>query len=528
MSVQPHAHPVLTCREAQTLEREVLVDEAAEWLAMRRAGEGIARQVIEDYLEIRPVPEHLRVLALVGKGHNGGDALLACAQLLADYPRAKVDLVLATRVEALRSLTARALEQLEGRVQIHFIAEQSDVVLLTQMLLKFGGDAGFHICLDGLLGMSFKPPLREPVAALIAAVNAFERIDLRASVDLPSGAGDEVREGARRFDADFTYATGVVKRPLLGGIADCGRIRYVDLGFFDTTAGKAVVTEEVVLTDAVLDPVRRLRAAAADKRTYGHLFIVGGSAFMAGALLMTVKAAIRSGVGLVTAFAPASVASSFAAQVPEAIWIPWPENFHGMLNPRAMSLLLSRIHHASALVVGPGMGLGRSTELITQHIVKRVDLPILLDADALSVRGMEVVQKRRSDYARIVVTPHMGEFMRIGKLSAPNNSLEAMLGFSQVYHVVTVLKGSNTRISDGETVMYSTLGGAVLSRGGSGDMLSGLIGGMMAQRDVPVPLAVARGVTLHGLAAQRLARDKGQVAVNTTQILDYLPEVLRA
>jgi NAD(P)H-hydrate epimerase len=121
----------------------------------------------------------------------------------------------------------------------------------------------------------------------------------------------------------------------------------------------------------------------------------------------------------------------------------------------------------------------------------------------------------------------MGEFMRITKLPEPNNSVEAVLGVSQVYNIVTVLKGANTRISDGETVVYSTQGGPVLSRGGSGDMLSGLIGGMMAQNNTSVPAAVARGVLLHGLAAQRLARAKGQVLVHATQILDYLPEVLR-
>lgn len=527
MNVQSYAHPVLTCRQAKDLESALLTDEAAEWSAMKRAGLGIARLILEDYAEIRSVPDHLRILGLIGKGNNGGDALLACGQLLADYPRAQVDLIFTSPVDDMRPLAARALQQLEGRVRIHQVLVQSDVVKITEMLIDVGGGDGFHICIDGLLGMSFSPPLREPVAALIAAVNAFEAIDLRASVDLPSGVGDDVWEGARKFQADFSYATGVVKQALFAGIADCGRVRYVDLGFFDTPQGKALEAEERFLTDAVLNPIRRLRPAAVDKRAFGHLFIIGGSAFMPGALLMTVQAAVRTGVGLVTAFAPASVAGALAAQVPEAMWIPWPETYQGTLNPRAMSLLFNRIGHATAVLVGPGLGPGRYTELITQQIVKHVNLPILLDADALSLRAMEVVQKRRADFGRIVITPHMGEFMRITKLLEPNNSVEAVLGFSQVYNVVTVLKGANTRISDGETVMYSTQGGPVLSRGGSGDMLSGLIGGMMAQSNESVPPAVARGVMLHGLAAQRLARAKGQVLVNATQILDYLPEVLR-
>jgi len=526
MKLVTHAHPVLSCQQAKELESSVLADEAAEWSAMKRAGQGIARLVIEDYAELRPAPEHLRILALIGKGNNGGDALIACGQLLADFPRARVDLILTNSADELRPLAARALEQLEGRIEAHQISAQSDLTEITQMLSDAAECDRFHICIDGLLGMSFTSPLREPMSALIEAVNAFEAIDLRASVDLPSGKGDESGD-ALSFQADFTYATGIAKKPIFEGIADCGRVRYVDLGFFDSSEAERLNVQEAILTETVLDPIRRLRPAAVDKREFGHLFVVGGSAYMPGALLMAVQAAVRSGVGLVTAFAPASVAAVLSAQVPEAMWIPWPETANGTLNPRAMPLLLDRIDQASALIVGPGMGKDRSTEQVTQEIAKLVELPVLLDADALRARVMEVVQKRRPHFGRIVLTPHMGEFIRIAKLAEPDYSTETLLNFSASHQVVTVLKGANTRICDGQSVVYNTQGGPVLSRGGSGDILSGLIGGMIAQNNVCVPTAVARGVMLHGLSAQRLARAKGQVAVNTTQLLDYLPDVLR-
>lgn len=526
MSALPYAHPVLTCQQARELETSILVDESAEWSAMKLAGCGVARLIVEDYHELRCPPAHLRILALIGKGNNGGDALIACGQLLADFPRARVDLILTTPADELRPLAAKALQQLEGRVQAHQISSQSDVASITQMLIDAGEAEGFHICIDGLLGVSFSPPLREPLAALIEAVNAFEAIDLRASVDLPSGRGDAADDGLS-FQADFSYATGIAKKSLFTGIADCGRVRYVDLGFFDAPQADALPVKESILTDSVLNPMRRLRQAVVDKREFGHLFIVGGSAYMPGALLMAVQAAVRSGAGLVTAFAPASVAGALAAQVPEAMWIPWPETSHGTLSPRAMPLLLDRIGQATAVLVGPGMGKDRNTEMVTQEIVKLVELPILLDADALRVRVMEVAQKRRAHFGRIVLTPHMGEFMRIAKLSEPDYSIKALLDFSSAYRVVTVLKGANTRICDGESIIYNTQGGPVLSRGGSGDLLSGLIGGQIAQNSACVPTAVARGIMLHGQAAQRLARAKGQVAVHTTQLLDYLPEVLR-
>ncbi len=525
MKSQPHAQAVLTCEQAKRFESQVLQDESAEWAAMREAGQGIARAIVLDYQELRAVPDRLRILSLVGKGNNGGDALIACGQLLADFPRAQVDLILTTAADNFKPLAARALQQLEGRVKLHLF-EDGSVEQAEELLDSVSDGHGFHICIDGLLGMDFRPPLRPPLDALLQAVNVYEKIDLRAAVDLPTGAGDESVEG--KFVADFSYATGIAKKPLFEGIADCGRVRYLDLGFFDHPAAWTLEASEFILNAKVLKPLNRLRPAYVDKREFGHLFVVGGSAYMPGALLMTVQAAVRSGVGLVTAFAPESVAASLSAQVPEAMWIPWPETSNGTLSPRALPLLTDRVSAASAVLVGPGMGNDRNTELLAQEIVTKVECPLLFDADGLRPRVVEVAQRRKSHFGEVVITPHMGEFMRVAKISEPDYSTETLIEFSKLYRVITVLKGANTRICDGASISYNTIGGPVLSRGGSGDLLAGLIGGMIAQNSSSVATAVARGVMLHGLAAQRLARQKGQVMVRTTQLLDHLPDVLRS
>jgi NAD(P)H-hydrate epimerase len=493
---------------------------------MKRAGQGIARMVIEDYSEIRPAPAHLRLLGLIGKGNNGGDALIACGQLLADFPRASVDLILPHPVDSLGPLAAKAFQELEGRVRTHSIASDVSVSDAGDLLADLSGAERFHICFDGLLGMSFTPPLREPLCALLEAVNAFDLIDLRASVDLPSGRGDE--SDALCFRADFSYATGIAKRALFESTAHCGRVRYIDLGFFKNREAESRELEESILLPSILDSLCRLRPATVDKRTFGHLFIVGGSAQMPGALLMTVLAAVRSGVGLVTAFAPASIVSGLAARVPEAMWVPWPESANGTLNPRGLTLLLERVKDATAVLAGPGFGRDRNTELLTQEIVRQIECPVVLDADALRARVMEVAQRRKAQFGPVIVTPHMGEFMRMAKLAAVNYTAGALLDFSKFYKVVTVLKGSNTKICDGERIIYGTHGGPVLSRGGSGDLLAGLIGGMIAQDKKDAFAAVASGVALHGLAAEQLARAKGQVAVHTSELLDYLSAVLRA
>lgn len=525
MKILPHAHPVLSCEKAKQYESSVLNDEAAAWTAMQKAGAGVARCIVRDYQELRPLPDHLRILALVGKGNNGGDALIACGELLAQFPRARVDLILTGSTDDLKPMAARAFQGIEGRVKQHSFSAET-VEQAHDLLDGISQGCGFHVCLDGLLGMDFKPPLRSPLDLLIEAVNSYDSIDLRAAVDLPTGAGDE--PASLQFQADFSYATGIAKKPLFEGIAKCGRVRYIDLGFFNGSAEGVSGGSESVLTPKVLRSLNKLRPAHADKRKFGHLFIVGGSAFMPGALLMSVQAAVRSGVGLVTAFAPASVAATLSAQVPEAMWVPWPETSNGTLSPRALPLLMDRIGQASAVLVGPGLGSDRNTEMLTQQVANSVELPVIFDADGLRARVVEIAQKRKSSFGEIVVTPHMGEFMRIAKIHEPDYSAETLLAFSRIYRVITLLKGTNTRICDGESILYNTTGGPVFSRGGSGDLLSGLVGGMIAQSNSDVATAVARGVMLHGLAAQRLARAKGQIMVHTTQLLDYLPDVLRS
>ena len=244
--------------------------------------------------------------------------------------------------------------------------------------------------------------------------------------------------------------------------------------------------------------------------------------------MMAAEAAVRSSVGLVTAFAPASAAASLAAQVPEAMWVPWPETNDGSLAPDAIDLLLKRANQATALLIGPGMGNFDSTRLLAHKILTSVDTPTLLDADALHHEVISSILSRQANSAPIILTPHLGEFLRITKLPKSAVSNKALKAFCRQFQAITVLKGPYTRISDGAEVWYNVRGGPVLARGGSGDLLAGLIGGLVARKQLDVHSAIACGVLLHGMAAEQLAREKGQNCVHTRQLLDYLPDVIRA
>ena len=484
------SHPILTCAEARRLEAKRFAgDEVREWPAMLQAGRAVAAAMLADFAEIGGFPAAGRVLVLAGKGNNGGDALLAAQAVLERFPAAQADLVFALGERELRPLADRAYRSVAQAA-----GQRLRVVSSASLASRY------DLCLDGVFGFQFRPPAGPAVSALLDRVNALP-VRLRAAVDLPS---------AGRFRADFTYATGSVKAPILGD-ANAGRLRYLDLGFF---SGRERGPDRV-LTAALLAPLAELRPPQTDKRSQGHLLVLGGSRSYPGAVLMSVLAALRSGAGLVTAFVPESLAAAFAARAPEAMWVGWPETPDGGLALEGRQLLQMRLARADALVIGPGLGREPESLALVADLVKSVKVPVLLDADALQP---ELVRARKGP---LVLTPHAGEFARIAGKAA-------LRAFCRKSRATIVLKGPVTRVGDSATVFLSFFGGPVLARGGSGDLLAGLIGGLLAQTPNDPVLAACRGAVWHGLAADGLARAFGQTAVQTTQLLDFLPGALRA
>jgi ADP-dependent NAD(P)H-hydrate dehydratase / NAD(P)H-hydrate epimerase len=489
------AHPILSAGQTKALEARLFAGVAtAEWRAMQSAGLAVAEAVLADFNEIGGIPECPRILVLAGKGHNGGDALLAAQAILECYPHAHVDVRLVYGMRSMRPLALRSWQALQNQFPCR-------VREITGRALP----SSYDLCLDGLFGFQYRPPLDARASRMLEQVNALP-IKLRAAVDLPSGG-----DGKNAFRADFTYATGVLKGPVLSW-PNTGRVRYLDLGFFGP--GSAVESSDYVLTDRVLEPLRGWRKPQADKRSQGHLFVVAGSRNYPGAALMTVTAALRSGAGLVTAFVPESLVSVFAAQVPEAIWVGWPETPEGGLALEGRHLLQERISRATALVLGPGLGREAETVALAAAIVGSSPVPILVDADALQPEVISVAA------SSLVLTPHAGEYARIaGK--------RALREFAAALPATVVLKGSVTRICSDDAIYHSLFGGPVLARGGSGDLLAGIIGAQLARTPDDVAAAVCAGVVWHGSAADALARAQGAVAVRTTQLLDFLPAVLR-
>lgn len=509
------SHPVLNCSEAKAWEARVLGNEADEWSAMQAAGTALGEAIGEDFKEIGGLPLNARILVLVGKGHNGGDALLAVQVLLNQCKEAFAEVWLCFGEKALRPLARRALEELRNDFGTRISENDRPPV----------GDMDgsvWDLCIDGIFGFQFREPMDAETTGLITAVNAHPGIRFRAAVDLPSGVGD--KNATTVFRADFTYATGIVKQPLLASdvAAAVGRLRYLDLGFFKEAQPKDVTCAARVLTKETLRPLAAFRDAQTDKRTYGHLFVVGGSRSYPGAVVLAVRAALRSGAGLVTAFVPERLAPEYAARHPEAMWVGCPETNQGGLAQGTVDLIKERLARANALLIGPGMSAEPEVLRTMETIVRITNIPLVLDADALRPEVLAATGR-----SSVICTPHAGEYQRLGGKGGLHSS-------SSHGHLIVVLKGPLTRVvgvSDlAETgpTYYSPFGGPVLARGGSGDMLAGLIGGLLAQEPVNPLLAACRGVVWHGRAADLLARKRGQVAVEISEILEQLGPALHS
>jgi ADP-dependent NAD(P)H-hydrate dehydratase / NAD(P)H-hydrate epimerase len=487
--------PVLSPAGAREFEGRLFgSDERKEWKAMQHAGRSLAEAVLRDLAEAGGLPPAASVLVLAGTGNNAGDALIAARELLERHPKATADVLFAFGPRKLKPLATRAWRGLSEASRSRVRSVDAE---------KLSG--GYDLCLDGIFGFQYRPPLPLEAKAAIAASRRCA-IRFRAAVDLPTG-WDE----AGAFEADFTYATGSAKTPLLGSV-HAGRPRLLDLGFFKDS--KAEGKGDRVIRASILSPLAGLRPASSDKRSQGHLLLLGGTGGYPGAILMAALSALRSGVGLLTVFVPQSLVAAFASRAPEAIWVGLPETPGGGLAPGGLLRIMSVIGRASALAIGPGLGRDPETLALAMDLVKASTVPLVIDADALQP---DIV---RAGTMPRILTPHAGEYARI-------SGGKDLVAFAGEVAGVVVEKGPVTRISDGTGVYHSFFGGPVLSRGGSGDLLTGLVGGLLAQTPGDPLTAACRGVVWHGLAADHLARAHGQAAVHLSQWIDFLSPALR-
>lgn len=550
---------IVSATEMRNLEAAAVAAGTTTWRGlMERAARGVADVALE-MLGAAPAP----VLVLVGPGNNGGDALVVATHLHAaghavtlhiwkrtptahDWPwqqavRQRLPMVMAERdrgQHALRALVADA-----------------------------------RLVVDGWLGSGVDRPLPPDLAALVAVVNA-RRAALVLAIDLPTGINADTGAAAgAAVCADVTVATGLWKRGHFQGAAQraVGRLMLTTL---DLEQGLDTIMADKLSTQA-MRALLPARPADANKGTFGKVMVVGGSGQYPGAVFLAASGALRSGVGLVRVAVGRSIIGPLAASLHETPFLPLPEEDWGVLGPAAAQEVREHLAGYGALIIGPGLGSEEETHTFVRRLlgletakphgvgfIKTLPnaaqrnntnsvgfiriastaaaappsgeptLPaLLLDADALNILAATDDWHTHLAPGTVVLTPHPGEMARLLKLEGAAQINEDRVSHAQTaaaqWQQIVVLKGANTVIAhpDGR-VAVGPEGNAALAVAGTGDVLSGLIGGLLAQGMEPWP-AAQLGVWLHAAAGGKVRDELGDTGVTAGDLIARLPLVFR-
>jgi ADP-dependent NAD(P)H-hydrate dehydratase / NAD(P)H-hydrate epimerase len=502
--------PVLTPEEATDLDRETQLRGTGAEVLMERAGRAVARAA----REVAGGAYGRRAVVVCGKGNNGGDGLVAARHL--DRFGIRTTVVLLEAPVALRepaASNARRLAEVPG-VRVRTFHERG----LDRELARA------DVAVDALFGTGFRGMPEDAWAAAIAGLNASQAPVV--AVDIPSGVHGStgaVEGEAVRATLTVTFGAPKLGAVLMPGAEHAGVVRVVDIGFPDE-----LIRARAWLTEPS-DVGGWLPARDPDthKRASGVLVVVAGSRGMTGAARLIATAAGRIGAGLVTVASAEGSIPQIQAGLTEPTFLPLPETAAGTVALDAVEPVVERLEAADALAIGPGLTTDEGTVGFVREVVRRSPVPVVLDADGLNAFTGDgsTLADRQAD---AVLTPHVGEFSRLTGVKARDldadrpthvRALAAQTG------AVALLKGNRTVIADPDgRVFVNVTGSPVLATAGTGDVLTGMIGGLLA-RGVPPQEAAAAAAYLHGLAGLFAGRDLGEGAV-AGDVLQRVPEAV--
>lgn len=264
------------------------------------------------------------------------------------------------------------------------------------------------------------------------------------------------------------------------------------------------------------------------KGDYGHLLVLGGSLGFSGAVCLSAEAALKIGTGLVTVGVPGSLNNIFEIKLTEAMSLPLAED-RGVLSCEAFQKIRKFSDKIDLIVLGPGAGLKDTTKKLVIKVIKEIDKPIVVDADALTAlaANLKILLTRKTQ--KLILTPHLGEFSRLLKLDISEikkNKKKLVKEFALRYNLTLILKGKDTLISDGKRIFVNNTGNPGMATAGAGDVLAGIVGGLVAQ-GIGRFEAAKTGVYLHGLAGDCAARDKTQNCLVASDLIEYLPKAIK-
>jgi len=491
---------MITSREMRALEMNSEYYGVSRLQLMENAG----RRVVDE-IASRFEPKNARVAVFCGSGGNGGDGFVAARHLTC--LGFKVEVILAGKSSDIVDEEARrnwlALQPLKDTIVLH---EVYDSTLIPSVKAE--------VVVDALLGIGLKGTLRPPILQLVGKVNEMKAFCV--SVDVPTGINSdsgEVLGDAVRANLTVTFHK---TKPGLTKVKEyTGELIVKDIGLppeFEQFAGPGDVS-------LVVKP----RPPEVHKGDFGRLLVVGGSEVFSGAPALVAMAALRAGVDLTYIAAPEKTARAISSMSPALITVKL-EGKH--LDSRNTAIIKQYLEASTAVAMGPGLGLHRETKEAVKEIVKLIEeskTPLLLDADGLKA----FAEFKRELDCPLVLTPHAGEYEILTGRKLPTDlgqRAEKVQKTARKLGATILLKGPVDVISDGKRVKFNFTGNPGMTVGGTGDVLSGIVGTFLAQGADPFEAAVA-GAFINGAAGDFVRSEKGYHMI-PTDILEWIPRVM--
>jgi len=513
---------VVTAKQMQELDRLASAQyKIPTARLMERAGE----QLLAALRACLGTLDGKRIVIAAGKGNNGGDGLVL-ARLLRQHPCA-VETYLAVDGSTLRGLAEEQWQRLR----------QDGGPPSCQCLDRAGwtldqfrkAAAGADLIVDALLGTGLTAPVEGAYAEMIEAINCAGAPVL--AVDLPSGINADT--GAVMGVAVQAAVTVTFALPKLGlllhpGAARAGRVIISDIGIPQAAVDQLALTVEQITPGSIRRTLRP-RSPQQHKGDFGHLLVIAGSEGKMGAAAMSALGALRAGTGLVTVAVPRSQNPVIQALVMEAMSAPMVETTDHTLAEASLPALLQLAAGKRAVALGPGLSLHPETQALIQALIPQLTCPVVIDADGLNaIAGRETATTARQ--APTVLTPHPGEMARLLGCTADRVEADrpaAAREAARRYRAWIVLKGAHTLLADPDGRLWiNTTGNPGMATGGTGDVLTGVLGGLLAQ-SISLPDAATAAVYLHGLAGDLAAREIGETSLIAGDLLTFLPAAFR-
>ena len=507
---------LLTSNEMKLVEQYTAKFGLSYQRMMENAGAACARN-IKNIIEKEGIRRR-NIVVVCGKGNNGGDGFViarkfaesgynVCVILASGYPSTD---------------EASYMYKMVLDLSITTVWYEADRLKALQTIRNA------EIIVDAVYGFSFYGNIKPELYDLFDEMNGASA--LKFAVDVPSGVYcDSGYRDFRSFVADYTIAISALKPAhIVYPAADCcGNIIIANIGI-PQDSYNCVENSLYTLSKTEIGNLLKNRENTSHKGTFGHLLCICGSKRMPGAAYLSAKAALRSGVGLVTAAFPECIYNTMSLKLDEALLFPLKDTANGSISRDSITDLLSELDKYTAIVIGCGLTVNEDTRLVLEAIIKNAQVPVLIDADGINIvsENIDILKEAK---APVVLTPHPKEMSRL--LGADVSLIQSdrvkhSKDFAIKNNVCVVLKGSNTVVScaDTQSTYVNASGNSGLSKGGSGDVLSGIIGAFLAQGICAVTAATS-GVYIHGHAADNVADSLSKTGMLPTAVINELAKV---